>query len=94
MSELNSIADFLFLHTKDCLDNKKFTRLITSYKNPVAMYNHLNEAQKGLLSALKDKKSINVVWAEAAKLTLWLARIADLYEKEVDWADVREVHAD
>ena len=68
----------------DQLQNDEFTRLITGYKSSVAMYNHLNQAQKVLMSALKDRQSVDIVWAEAARLALWLARIADLYEKEAD----------
>lgn len=91
MSELNGIADFLFLHMKYCLEDKQFARLIGSYRSPASMYNHLNEAQKGLALALKKRKSVDAIWAEAAKLTLWLARIADLYEKEVDRAGVEKI---
>ena len=84
MKETDAIANFLYLHMNDQLQNDEFTRLITGYKSSVAMYNHLNQAQKVLMSALKDRQSVDIVWAEAARLALWLARIADLYEKEAD----------
>lgn len=87
MEKITTIADFLCLHMKNQLQDDNFVRSITSYKSSVAMYNHLNQAQKGLLSALTNKESIDTVWAEAAKLALWLARIADIHEKEIDRAE-------
>lgn len=86
MEKIDTVADFLYLHMKNQLQDNEFVRLITGYKSSIAMYNHLNQAQKGLLSALTNKESIDTVWAEAAKLASWLARIADLHEKEIDRA--------
>ncbi|MBI2053177.1 MAG: hypothetical protein HYT41_00315 [Candidatus Sungbacteria bacterium] len=41
--------------------------------------------------AIQDKKSINEIWAEAAKIAIWVARIADLYEKEADKLIVKKL---
>ena len=84
MEKIDSVIDFLNLHMQNQLQDNEVVRLIAGYKGSIAMYNHLNQAQKGLSSALKDRKPVDIVWIEAARLALWLARIADLYEKEID----------
>lgn len=84
MPVIDGITDFLYLHMKDKLRDKEFMRLISSYRSHVTMYNHMNEASKDFLVAVRDKKPIGEIWGEAAKVAIWVARIADLYEKEAD----------
>lgn len=82
--DIEKTARFLCLHMKKQAQDGENDKELISYRGSVAMYNNLNKAQKGFFEAIKDKKSVNIVWQEAAKLSLWLARIADLYEKEFD----------
>jgi hypothetical protein len=87
MKETEGLADFILLHMKEHLKDPVFTKELTGYRGSVSAYRHLNQAQEGLRQALTQNMSLTVVWEEAAKFALWLARVADLYEKEKDRED-------
>lgn len=87
MAEMDSIVYFLYLHMRAHLEDKDLIRLIKTYRGHIPMCHHLNEISKGLYDALREKKEVGEVWSEATKIALWVARIADLYEKEVDRTD-------
>lgn len=84
MAEMDSVVDFLYQHMRAHLKDKDLMRVVKTYRGHIPMYHHLSQISQGLYDALRDKKEVGDVWREAAKIALWSARIADLYEKEAD----------